>query len=397
MKKKLVLFGAFDRYNYGDNLMPIVLNEFIKKYSPELLDDYEVCYSSISDSNLSHYRCEKTISIEKLIPSLDDKSVVVVVGGDVLCADAPDLFLHVQSGETQVKLLKLLRRISNTLYSKLANSVYSTPWDYPYIPDLECLPSGTKVIYNTVGGSFRHLKEQDYKKVSARIAESDFVSVRNNDLFEEVTKINSNAVLSPDSVYIIERLFDDSFFSNKVSRDLLQLKEQNYVVFQAAPDKLGESVETVVDQLKKLSASMDAEVILLPIGYASGHSDLTVSQMISRASNSEFRILHDLNVWEIMYVLKECSMYIGTSLHGVITAMSYGKPHFGINENVEKLDRFLKTWSVEPFNKCYPASNISLFNELGNQKALSEFFEKNEETKNLVHANNLKIVSKIYE
>lgn len=30
-KRQVILYGAFDRYNYGDNLMPILLEMYFKK------------------------------------------------------------------------------------------------------------------------------------------------------------------------------------------------------------------------------------------------------------------------------------------------------------------------------------------------------------------------------
>ncbi|PLP27000.1 polysaccharide pyruvyl transferase family protein, partial [Klebsiella michiganensis] len=36
-------------------------------------------------------------------------------------------------------------------------------------------------------------------------------------------------------------------------------------------------------------------------------------------------------------------------LHGVITAMSFGIPHFCLNEKIDKITSFVKTWSVDPF------------------------------------------------
>ena len=33
MNDKVILYGAYDRYNYGDNLMPILLERFLDEFS----------------------------------------------------------------------------------------------------------------------------------------------------------------------------------------------------------------------------------------------------------------------------------------------------------------------------------------------------------------------------
>jgi len=48
-----------------------------------------------------------------------------------------------------------------------------------------------------------------------------------------------------------------------------------------------------------------------------------------------------------MALIANASLYIGTSLHGVITAMSYGLPYVGLNKKQVKVQQYLKTWGVE--------------------------------------------------
>jgi hypothetical protein len=50
------------------------------------------------------------------------------------------------------------------------------------------------------------------------------------------------------------------------------------------------------------------------------------------------------NIWDIMYLIANSKCYIGTSLHGAITASSYCVAHVGLK--VEKLGAYLATWGV---------------------------------------------------
>ena len=59
---------------------------------------------------------------------------------------------------------------------------------------------------------------------------------------------------------------------------------------------------------------------------------------------------------DIMYLIANAKAYIGTSLHGAITSMSYAVPHVGLV--VEKLDAYLATWGVEGNNYAVPFDQI---------------------------------------
>ncbi|HHT2290083.1 TPA: polysaccharide pyruvyl transferase family protein, partial [Raoultella ornithinolytica] len=78
MINKVVLYGAYDRYNYGDNLMPILLERFFRIKHPQKVERLEFIYASINSSDLSKYSCMPTVPMKSLL-SLDDNSTIIVV------------------------------------------------------------------------------------------------------------------------------------------------------------------------------------------------------------------------------------------------------------------------------------------------------------------------------
>lgn len=84
---------------------------------------------------------------------------------------------------------------------------------------------------------------------------------------------------------------------------------------------------------------------------------------------NKFSIVDDLNVWEIMYLIIKSQAFYGTSLHGVITAMSFGVPHYCINKNISKLTSFLETWSVEPYTQ--PLQVVDIFNSFNEHDTMN--------------------------
>jgi hypothetical protein len=360
MKKKIALFGAYDRYNYGDNLMPILLEMYIKKYRPEKLNDYEFIHASISNSDLTAYSCFPTTSIGDVIQDLKEGDYLIVVGGEVLCASNATLFLHMPKpkllNDFYIQLNKL--PIVRKLFKRWADLQYRAPWNYPYLPDGKMLKNGVRIKYNTVGGSLDSLPTKDKSSISKRLSDATYISVRDKRTLDNLSNI-PGVKLYPDSAFIMSDLCAEDFLEGNVRDDLLEYVKKRYVVFQAAPSKLGDSLENLVKELSKLFVLNSKRILLLPIGYAAGHDDLYILREVHKKIPDFTDLKTNLNIWEIMYLIKHSDFYMGTSLHGVITAMSFGKPHFGINPKIQKLDAFLNDWSIAPFNHCYSVSEIA--------------------------------------
>nr|BAT24210.1 pyruvyl transferase [Klebsiella sp. SW4] len=348
MSRSVVFYGAFDRYNYGDNLMPLLLAEYLKKCNPALKEE-DLIYSSISNSDLSRYLCKPTVAMRDLL-SIDEGSSIVIVGGEVLGADIGVLYTHVQTNHFKVKCIKLMRRIIPSVVNKFARNAYGSVWDYPYIPEKKSFKNNVKVIFNTVGGI-------PVKSQEINIKNADYISVRDNRTYDVLSKF-TNAKLVPDSVLMASGVIDHKFIESKVRLELLErYSKRNYITIQACPYKVEFTANELVQELTKLDTEYD--VVLLPIGYASGHDDAMFLEKVKLSSGDKYFLEDDLNVWEIMYLIIKSQAFYGTSLHGVITAMSFGVPHYCINKKIAKLTSFLETWSVAPYNKPLHVSEIS--------------------------------------
>jgi exopolysaccharide biosynthesis predicted pyruvyltransferase EpsI len=389
MKKKIALYGAYDRYNYGDNLMPILLEMYINKYHPEKLDSYEFIHASISDSDLSSYSCFPTRSINSVIGELRKGDSVIAVGGEVLCASNAILFIHMPKpkllNDFYIKLNRL--PVIRKFFKKWADLQYRAPWDYPYLPDHKMLADGVEIKYNTVGGGLDGLPVNDKKNLTDRLENAKYISVRDKRTLDNLSHIEG-VKLYPDSAFIMSDLCSEEFLVNNVRDDILDYVQKTYVVFQAAPSKLGDSLDNLIEKLTALHAVNNQRILLLPIGYAAGHDDFYILNKVHKKTPQFTDIKTDLNVWEIMYLIKHADFYMGTSLHGAITAMSFGKPHFGINKAIQKLNAFLSDWSIAPFDHCYSVSDIETLPTIINQANEAELSVNAERIISLVKENN---------
>tara|TARA_Y100000780_G_scaffold204941_1_gene199713 strand:+ start:2983 stop:4176 length:1194 start_codon:yes stop_codon:yes gene_type:complete len=396
--KKLALYGAFDRYNYGDNLMPILIEMFIEKYYPNLFADIDVYYVSLSYSDLSHYKAKKTQPVSSFLKQCSadpDQLYFVVVGGEVLGATSSILFCHMKHPFGVNFIVKKLSKFIPSLINKFAKLFYPVPWEFPYILNKEKIPFGAKVLFNTVGGNLDRIKNNKEEAVNA-ITRADYISARDARTFESISKFRS-VERYPDSVCAVADMIDDKFLLANTRIDLLSDIGGDYICFQAAPDKIDANADQIFTTLTDLSRKLSKEVVLLPIGYAAGHDDAQLLLDVYKKSEGKFNLLYELNIWEILKVIKESDLFIGTSLHGCITAISYGVACVGLNPKINKLNDFLVSWNVPPLNKCYEFENLIGVADLFHSIDYGTLRENADQLRLLALENNHKLVNHIID
>jgi|26BtaG_2_1085354.scaffolds.fasta_scaffold00421_10 hypothetical protein len=355
--KKIVVIGAFDRYNYGDNLMPILFEFFLKKFYPNVFSNYEIVYSALVDSDLTKYKAKKTIAMHKVLGKKNEHPhSIISIGGEVLGASSSTLFLHMNNSKAANIFIAFLKKYRMTFFADiLCKNIYKLPWEYPYLPPKL---SGTLTVFNTIGGDVsKYSLSQRLNKIRIRISNSDYLSVRDSRVVKSIDGFSSPNLL-PDSAIVMGDLITDDFLINECSDKIFKLKNKSYICFQAAPKKSGATAVEWAKTLSEISEKYNLEVILCPIGYANGHDDIDFLKEIHKNMLGKSTLVYELTLWEIMFVIKNSTIFLGTSLHGVITALSFSVPYIGLNPNVVKLDAFLKDWGISPSNRCYSANEI---------------------------------------
>ncbi len=122
---------------------------------------------------------------------------------------------------------------------------------------------------------------------------------------------------------MVSSLIDLDFLEKHVRLEIRELLESKKIItVQACPYKVKFTAQELARELDSISSSSDVQPVLLPIGYASGHDDIIFLQKVKDACSSNIPIFDDLSLWEIMYLIARSEAFYGTSLHGVITAMS---------------------------------------------------------------------------
>ncbi len=358
---KVILFGAFDRDNYGDILFAKIFDE----YSKSVGKNYKFRYFSLKERDLSHLGGYKTESISNHLNSLNDNDTLVLVGGDVLTVGWYSMYRCFTQNKLALAVTDLVYnvlpwRYKENFFKYLMNGKTSTPW----LVTKNDVKGNVKVIYNSVGGSnLKNYSEQFKRNFKEKVNNIDFLSVRDKNLEKSIEEIieGKKVLLSPDSAFIMSKVFPMEKLENLVSKEIkdLDIIKQKYIVLQTK-DTIGiPNVDILVKELKEIYDKFGYSVVLLPIGRAAGHSDHIPLEKIAKKLKTPYFIPKSNTIYDTMYLIGKSELYIGTSLHGAITAYSYGKPHYALTSTVEKLIEFLKTWSIESFLKGVEPHEIS--------------------------------------
>ena len=346
MKRKLYILAPNDRFNYGDLLFPYI----IRHYLGDNFDD--IIYCSTSESDLSERGGIKTKDSKELYNlDLTYNNYLIVAGGESLCSPWIDILSFINPQVMKFKkILSLIPRLTNlpsiqSIINYSLCKIFDLRTKYPFSVGKNELSDFSSIVYNSLGGiSLLHnqkLNDRDTLKILKSV---DYISVRDNDTHEALSKAGIKHFVSPDCAILMSNVFDDAVLKGKLTTSVLSLvNTEKYLFFQVGLKYAKNNIRELAHQLQSICANHDIKICLCPIGTALGHSDQialnTISEILSPQSSF---VIYNPNIFDIMYLISHSKVYVGSSLHGTITAMSFNVPYcpFG----AQKINSYMKQW-----------------------------------------------------
>lgn len=389
--KAVVLYGAFDRYNYGDLLMPVLFDLFLRRYAPKVFEEFRVIYAAMTSANLAQAGGGNPVAIIDCLSGMGRDSVLVAVGGAVIgaTAEAQARFREV-SAQDQAR-----PQGPGDPASRGDSSQFQFGGSYPYTPCPSLFPNQTSVLYNAVGSKMRNGKPAISEDCYQRLSRASYLSVRDREVFDALNARDDlpEVRLTPDSVAALTEFVDEEFLARRIRLSRVGDLPRRFFVVQAAPHKLGHDVGDVAAAIRIVAARMNATAVLLPVGYARGHDDSIILEDLGAAIGEAAVMKGNLNIWEIAFVIKHSLGVLATSLHAVITAMAYGRPYLGISEKIPKLSAYLGTWALEPYSRPMIALDPELIVDLMMTADRSALADSAAELARLAIQNNCELVA----
>jgi len=364
MKKKICIYSACDRFNYGDLLFPMVLTNLLKQ---SFGDKYDIEIFGTIRSDLSSYGALKTKPIRQVFRQkyLVDGSVLIVGGGYVLPLSWKILnsYLDHWTADLVNGVEKIARLIHFSYMHKLCNmmsrQMLCPNLIYPFLISNSDFKSNVKVVYNTIGCTdIRELPRGEKDIMRKKLSKTSYISVRERSSLETLDKLDfqdTTINLAPDSAIMISEIFTKREILGlalSATRDFIQKNSNRYICFQISERQASGKYSLIAEQLQQISREHNMPILLLPIGYAKHHWDQKALELIKKEIKFPTIMPSHASVFDIMASIAFCRIFIGTSLHGAVTALSFGVPHLGVGPKGEKLDLFLNTWDIPEQAEC---------------------------------------------
>lgn len=348
--KKTTILAPHDRFNYGDFLFAIMLDYSLGKIEG---NNEPIHKSAIINCDFSHIGGYESVSYRNMINAINKGEInnLIIGGGQGLSANWVTIYSYINP--FFYFLTFKLRLYKFKLYNRLIMNYLGALHEYPYNINKKLFNNDKlKVIYNSIGGGGLS------KEGLERLKQCDYLAVRDERTYGYIKKHVDSIYLVPDSAIIISDVYPYRDLSNK-----FPFKGSKYLFFQLSKHKHKghKGFESVLKQLNTiLENNHELNVVLCPIGTAPGHNDDIALKEIKRRINSN-RVFYVNNptIIDIAMLIANSYCYVGTSLHGIITSMSYGVPYVGLNSNQQKLVSYNNTWSINELREISDIDNFS--------------------------------------
>jgi polysaccharide pyruvyl transferase WcaK-like protein len=96
----------------------------------------------------------------------------------------------------------------------------------------------------------------------------------------------------------------------------------------------------ILRELRRYKERRNIEVVALPLGYC--HGDHEFLQSLAKQSDGIVKYAGVHSIFDMLSIIAASDVFVGTSLHGNVTAFSFGIPHVFGPLPVAKAESFLK-------------------------------------------------------
>lgn len=354
----ILIIGAFDRYNYGDLLFPLIIEKQLETYDR----DFTVQFFGIVKSDLSPLGGKPTASIREFYRTCntgEGHTSIIVAGGEAVAVTWNSLLLALSG------LFKRTHRFHHRIgrmidLNALAKWVLGGKTDLPFVFTKEDFTRVDRVILNSLGGSeLDPAMFNRFPLLADQFRQADYFAVRDRATVEKLRRYGIATQLYPDSAILMVKFFPEKALASRVSpmvRAYVTENRRQYVFFQMKDNHAKKKERFIAEQLDQITASNELSLCFCPIGKALNHDDQRALRRIAPYLKKMPRVFDNVSIWDIMYLIAHARVYMGTSLHGAITAMSYAVPYVGLE--VVKLHSYLNTWGVEGLNRTFPLDQL---------------------------------------
>lgn len=336
--------------------------------SAECRDKYVCEQYGLKRSNLSVFGALPSRSMSDLYRDVEDGDVVILAGGENLAQTWYVMHLTVL-GKMGAKAAMFGReKLGLGFAEKLARWRFRGRQEFPYILSPEHFHRSVRVMYNSMGGwPLAHYAPADQTSIIREMAKAPFISIRDEASASILKSLGPQIPIrvAPDCVFLLSEMVPKEELARKASQDVRQIVQRagEFLCFQCHPRYGEANREEIKRQVLDLAKRSGLNVLLTPIGRIhSFDDDVFLSPLAAELGDRVSLLPASAGIYDVAYALASGRLFCGTSLHGVITALTYGVPFVPLLSEDPKLSNNVRSWGL---SEVFPAAFASAIADQG--------------------------------
>jgi polysaccharide pyruvyl transferase WcaK-like protein len=320
---RLAHFGTFDVENYGDLLFPLIVEHKLSDIFDEIIHVSPLGAKPYSD-------VAKSVKASTLNNTHLDG--LLVGGGNILHASWTNLPAY--------------RKVKYTAYPRLWSNAAAL-----------AQRSGSPLVVNAPGAP-NDFHWPSKKLVRELAAVATYFAVRDKYSQHRLGQagVHGLSIVPDTAIQISDVLPYDSASISKLPAPLSLLKERDYIAVHVNARYSEAGVVELAAMLDRINAESGLKICLLGIGPCHG-DDVLAKRLASHMNSTPLVLANPETVTAVAHTIAGSRYYLGSSLHGFITASSFGVPALlvadhakqskfrGLLEQMHATDRMVGSWS----------------------------------------------------
>ena len=338
-----VLFGAFDRHNFGDLLFPHLLKALL------LGQRFEI--SALAARDL------RACGGHRVTPLPERQSCLIHAGGELLTCTAWQAAVMLLN---QAAAADIIARYDADPAAGAAWAArqLGTSRSMPYVVGRDALAPGGKLIFNAIGGvEWKSLPAAQRDEVKKALRQADWLSVRDHVTRAMLRAEGIDAPLCPDPGVMVADCFGETIRQHQNAGPVKAIQDafpHGYLACQFSADFADDaSLDALAHGLSRAAAATGLGVALFRAGAAPWHDDPALYEKLQRRLQpGTARLFPSLHLWDICALIAASRGAVCSSLHGRIVALAYGLPRVSLvppqqGRHPDKRAAFAETWEPD--------------------------------------------------
>lgn len=346
----LILFGAFDRHNFGD----LLLAHIAARRARDRFPGRPLTFAGVAERDLRPCGGHRVRAISALAREWGDRPAEVChVGGELLtCSLYEAAIMVLPPDEATAAIVRF--DAHPAARQAWAETQLGLRQHAAYLVPKALFRRPGRFTYQAVGGvELPTLPLEMQAEARARLMEADSVSVRDRVTQGRLAAWGMRTELEPDPGERVAELFGPPLARHAASGAPAAIREhfpQGYVAVQFSGD-FGDdaSLEILAARFGQFIRETGLGLCLFRAGAAPWHDDAGVyRRFMGLLQTDRVRLFDSLHLWDICALLAQARAYCGSSLHGRIVARAFGVPGISLVRQpappISKVGAYVETW-----------------------------------------------------